>query len=217
MKLATIVLMGIALLGSLVPLNADDPAGASEVAIGFTGGSTWTSGSTGTCIWYFPVVGDLKPGSLFATGSSGAPVVDRAHAYLIWVSDFSVEELVPPSTYPIGPLFLALAPAGKGTIHFSDTPGTRNFNDLSNRSTWGVPVATFVRKASLVRSGDYLATDTFIFSAELVSSDTFSLDGKQFNFRDLIPYGMTCFESGQNGSPWEAGSCIATGGERHER
>jgi hypothetical protein len=100
MKFATIVLMGIMLLGSPAAFSAGDPAGASEVAIGFNGGSTWTSGSTGICIWSFPVLGDLNLGSLYATGSSGAPVVDRAHSYLIWVSDFSVEALPPP----VGPI-----------------------------------------------------------------------------------------------------------------
>jgi hypothetical protein len=75
-------------------------------------------------------------------------------------------------------------------------------------------VATLVRNASLVRSADGLASDTFIFSADLVSSKTFSLDGKHFNFRDLLQHGMTCFEFGQNFSSWEAGTCIATGGAR---
>jgi len=106
MKFATLVFLGILLLGSLVPLNAGDPAGASQVAIGFTGGSTWTSGTTGICMWYLPVVGDLNLGSLFE-GLHGAPVVDMQHAYLIWVSDFSVQMLSPQGD----PHVLALAPS----------------------------------------------------------------------------------------------------------
>lgn len=209
MKRNIIVLLAVLCLVAAIPARAGGPAGASQVAIGFTGGSTWHSASTGTCIWYFPVVGDLELESLFETNSSGVPLVDRAHSYLIWVSDFSVDVLAPPTS---GSLFLALAPAGTATIYFSETPGTRYFlGDLSNRSTWGVPVATFVRKASLVRSDDGLASDTFIFSAKLVQSRPFSLNGRHFNFRDLIPDGMTCFESGQGFSSWEAGTCIATG------
>ena len=183
---------------------AGEPAGASEVAVGFTGGSAWTSTTTGICIWYFPVIGDLGLTQLFATDSSGAPVVDRAHSYLIWVSDFKVQVL------PTSLGFLALAPAGQGTIYFSSKPATRDFSDLTKRSTWGTPVATFTREASLVRSSDNLATDTFIFSADLVLSETFSLNGVSFNFSSLVPHGMTCFEWGQNGSSWEAGNCIAT-------
>jgi hypothetical protein len=178
------------------------------MAIGFTGGSVWTSDTTGICIWYLPVVGDLDPTSLFAPGTSGATTVDRAHSYLLWVSDFSVEVL------PTSVGFLALAPAGEGTIYYSSTPTLRDFSDLTKRSTWGAPVATFIREASLVRSSDNLATDTFIFSADLVLSETFSLNGIPFNFSSLIPNGMTCFEWGQSGSSWEAGNCLAVGSGR---
>jgi len=109
-------------------------------------------------------------------------------------------------------LYLFLAPAGEATIYFNPNPGSRDFTNLLDRSTWGEPVAVFTREASLVRSSDGLLTDTFIFSAKLVSSETVSLNGKHFNFRDLIPHGMTCFETGYEGSSWEAGSCIAIGG-----
>jgi hypothetical protein len=206
MKRATFALLGILLLGSFASMTAATPAGASQVALGFTGGSTWTSATTGICIWYFPVVGDLDPTSLFATDSSGNPVFDRAHSYLLWVSDFSVQPL------PVTSFFLALAPAGQGTIYYSSRPTTRDFSDLTKRSTWGIPMATFIREASLVRSGDNLVSDTFIFSADLVISNTFSLNGVPFDFSSLIPHGMTCFEWGQNGSAFEAGNCLAIGG-----
>ena len=201
--------LAIVLFGFFAPLAAQDRTPPSEVAIGVRGGSTWTSSSTGTCIWYFPVVGDLNLGSLF----SGAPTVDREHAYLIWVSDFSVEVLeAPPSLGGSGLLFVALAPAGEATIYFSDTPETRVFTfPFTDRSTWGEPVATFVRKASLLRSNDDLTSDTFIFSAELESSSPFRLNGKRFNFADLIPYGMTCFEYGEISSTVEFATCIAIG------
>ena len=205
MKFATFALLGILLLGSLASMTAAEPVGASQVAIGFTGGLTWTSASTGICIWYFPVIGGLDLATLFATDSSGNPVVDRAHSYLLWVSDFSVQPLTVPS------YFLALAPAGEGIVYYSSKPTTRDFSDLSKRSTWGEPVATFIREASIVRSSDNLATDTFMFSADLVISNTFSLNGIAFDFSTLIPHGMTCFEWGANGSAWEAGNCLAIG------
>ncbi len=186
------------------PLNAG--AGASQIA--FSGGATWTSTTTGICILYFPVVGDLDLTSLFMTDSSGNPIVNRAHSYLLWVSDFSVQPL------PITSYFLALAPAGEGTIYYTSRPDKRDFSDLTKRSTWGTPMATFIRRASLIRSGDNLVTDTFVFSADLVISSTFSLNGIPFDFSSLIPHGMTCFDHGQNGSSWEAGTCIAIGGSR---
>lgn len=211
MKLATYVLVGIMAVGSLVTLKASPPAGASEVAIGFMGGSTWTSPSTGICIWYFPVVGNLDLGSLFAP--SGAPVVDRNHAYLIWVSDFSVDVLVASdSVGGTGPLFRALGPAGKATIYFSPDPENRVWSDLTDRRTWGTPVAVFTRELSLVRSDDDLATDTFTFSAILTWSRTFTLNGKRFNFANLIPHGMTCFEYGKTFTTVESGTCVAVGG-----
>jgi hypothetical protein len=217
MKLATFVLVGIMALGSFVTLQASQPASTSEVAIGFNGGSTWTSitpttmgVSTGICVWYFPVVGDLNLGSLFETDQYGTPLVNREHSYLIWVSDFGAEAL-PPTTFDDNPLFLFLAPAGRATIYFKSDPEHRDWSDLTNRSTWGTPVAVFMREASVVRSNDGLTTDTFIFSAKLVSSMTFRLNGRQFNLKDLIPNGMTCFETGYQGSSWESGSCVAMG------
>jgi hypothetical protein len=114
--------------------DANGAADASEVAIGFTGGSVWTSATTGICLWHFPVVGNLDLKSLFATDSSGAPAVDMQHSYLIWVSDFSVQFL--PATPP---QYLALAPRGTATIYFSPTPGARDLKDRTKRSTWVNP------------------------------------------------------------------------------
>ncbi|HUA60103.1 MAG TPA: hypothetical protein VML19_15190 [Verrucomicrobiae bacterium] len=189
-------------------INAGGAAGGAQVAIGFTGGSTWTSSTTGICIWYLPVIAGLDVTSLFVTDSSGNAIIDRAHSYFLWVSDFSVQPLTVPSPTSN---FLALAPAGEGIIYYSSKPTARDFSDLTKRSTWGTPVATFIREASMVRSGDALASDTFIFSADLTISETISLNGIPFNFGNLIPHGMTCFEWGQASSAWEAGACVAIG------
>jgi len=205
MRFATIVLLGIVLLGALGSLEAATPAGASQVAIGFTGGAVWTSASTGICIWYFPLVGDLNMSSLFAAPLFGAPAADRDHAYFIWVSDFSVQMLPPNKGFNL----LALIPTGDATIYYSNRPDLRDWSDLTNRSTWGQPVAKLTRKAGILQSVDGGASDTFTFTAELVSSTTFTLNGKSFNFQDLIPHGMTCFEAGAGGA--EAGTCVAAG------
>ena len=212
MKRATIMLMAFALLGVLVPLNAQTPAVASQVVIGFTGGSVWTSGSTGTCIWYFPVLGNLDLKSLFASDTpSGAPIIDKEHAYLIWVSNWSIQTMFANPGFGGVTLSLAVVPAGGGTIYFNNNPTSRDWRNPANPGNLGVPVATFVRGAGLFQSADSWTSDKFYFSAPLVSSKTFGVNGKQFNFRNLIPHGMTCFEYGQAGSTSEAGSCTAMG------
>jgi hypothetical protein len=216
MRCLKAVIFGFLLLAAFGSLNAQP--GTSQAAMSFTGGAVWTSPTSGICIWYFPVVEGLEIPELFAAPFFGSPVVDKEHAYFIWVSDFTVQMVpsnppfaAPPDPRPADwpPYKLAIVPAGKGTIYFTNRPDLRNWTNLTERSTWGEPVATFTRSASLIRSPDNLASDTFVFSTDLVSSKSFTLGGKPFNFRDLIPRGMTCFEYGQQGSSWESGSCVA--------
>ena len=114
MKFATIALLGILLLASLPSMMADEkaagPAGAGQVTMAFTGGSAYTTATGGVCIWYPVLLGDLNLGSLFES-LSGAPKVDKEHAYLIWVSDFSGVQLQPftlPPSSPGSSFFLQL-------------------------------------------------------------------------------------------------------------
>jgi hypothetical protein len=51
---------------------------------------------------------------------------------------------------------------------------------------------------------------TFTGTMDLVSSKTFMLFDKPFNFKDLIPHGMTCFETAAGDET--AGTCLAVGG-----
>jgi hypothetical protein len=219
MKIATILLLGIALPGCFAALNAADPG---SVVMGFTGGSTWTSPSTGICIWTIAQLGGLDWTSLFNTtplfGRSDAARATKENAYLIWVSDFSVQILpsnsfapAPPAGDSPLPYVVAAAPAGTATIYLSTNPASRDWSDLTNRKTWGDAVATFTRNASLVRSADNFASDTFVFTADLVSSKPFSWNGKTLDFKDLMPHGMTCSEYGQQGSGWESGTCVVKG------
>ena len=121
---------------------------------------------------------------------------------------------LPPSS---NGLFTAqLVPTGTATIYFSDRPDTRVWTDLTKRSTWGVPVATFVRKAGIFLSTDGGMSGGLTSTAKLASSKPFTLDGKTFDFKDLIPHGMTCFETGYSdaSNEWgddEAGTCVAIG------
>jgi hypothetical protein len=209
MKFATFALLGILLLGSFASMNAAGPAGSSQVVLAFSGGGVFTSDTTGICMWYPVLLGDLDLKSLFMGPMFGAPSVDKEHAYFIWVSDFSMQVLPPNKDFKDFN-FLALVPAGTGTIYYSDRPDLRDWRDWSNRSTWGEPVATFVRQAGLFYSADDGMTGPMTSTAVLVSSTTFNLHGKPFNFKDLMPHGMTCFEAGVGAA--EAGTCIAIGG-----
>ena len=216
MKLATIVLLGILLLGSFASMQATDPAGAGQVAMAFTGGSLYTSDTAGICMWYPLLLGDFNMESLFEFDGR-APAVDKEHAYLIWVSDFEglpqTPFMLPPSSK--GLLTLQLVPTGSATIYFTDVPRLRNWTDPTKRTTWGTPVATFTRKAGIFLSSDGGISGGMTNSAVLLSSKPFKLNGVTFDFKDLIPHGMTCFETGfggnDEGGDDEAGTCIAIG------
>ena len=216
MKLATIVLLGILVLGSFASMQAADPAGASQNVLFFTGGSAYTSDTGGVCMWYPLLLGDFNMEFLFEF-VDGAPAVDKEHAYLIWVSDFSSMAqgsfTLPPSSK--GLLTLQLVPTGGATIYFTDVPRLRNWKDLTDRTTWGKPVARFVRQAGIFLSADGGMSGGMTNSAVLTSSTPFTLGGKTFDFKDLMPHGMTCFETGftgnDEGGDDEAGTCIAIG------
>ena len=208
MKSATFALLGIVLLGASPSMKAANPAGSSQVVLAFSGGSASTSETTGICMFYPVLLGDLDLKSLFAGDSSGSPVIDKEHAYFIWVSDWSMQVLPPNKDFPDFN-FLALILAGPATIYYTDRPDVRDWSDWTNRSSWGEPVATFTRQAGLFHSADDGMTGPMTSTAVLVSSSNFPFNGKSFNFRSLIPHGMTCYEIGVGAS--EAGTCVATG------
>jgi hypothetical protein len=214
MKLATIVLLGILLLGSFASMQAADPAGAGQVVLAFTGGGAYTSDTGGVCIWYPLLLGDFNMEFLFEFDGR-APATDKEHAYLIWVSEFSALPqtpfVLPPSS--TGLFTLQLVPTGSATIYFSDRPQLRNWTDLTNRTTWGTPVATFTRQAGIFQSTDGGVSGGMTSSAVLLSSKPFTLNGVTFDFKNLIPHGMTCFEagSGNDFGDDEAGTCVAIG------
>lgn len=192
----------------------------SQVFLAFTGGSVWTSLTTGTCIWYFPVLGDLPTSSLFAPDKSGgAPVINKEHAYFIWVSDWQIQDgnvyenpgLGEMSGKANSAVTLANVPAGTATIYYKSDPLARDFSNIADRSTWGKPIATLRRGAGLFQSPDgFEVSDRFFFSAQILTSRTVNLPGRTFDFRNVMPFGMNCYEFGQNYSTTETGSCTTT-------
>ena len=208
MKSATILLLGILQLGSYASLNAQ-PVGTSQVVLAYTNerfAAPLTPpaplpGFDGLCLIYYTMIGDLELNALFAGPLFGQPVVDRAHAYFIWVSDYKAQPLSSNEEFTI-----FLITEGSGTIYFTDRPDLR---DWTNRSTWGEPVATFVRKAGVFQSRDGGVSGTLANTAHLVSSKPFRLNGKTYDFKDWVQQGMTCFETAVG--DYEAGTCIAVG------
>jgi len=172
----------------------------------------WTSATTGTCVWYFPILGNMPLSSLFASDASGAPAMDKEHAYFIWVSDWSIQAMFNNPGFGGSNVALAVVPAGTATIYYSSNPASRDWSDVTKRGTWGIPVAKFVRGAGLFQSPDnFTVSDKFYFSAPLIASRTFTFGSRQFDFRELMPHGITCFEYGQQYSTTETGSCLSMG------
>lgn len=187
------------------------PGGNAQAFLAFTGGSVWNDTQTGgTCIWYFPVLGNLPLTSLFAS-EKGSPVVDLNHAYFVWISGWSIQWEAENPGFGNSKVTLAGIPAGTATVYYRQDPISLPF-DSTDPGTWGTPVATFARGAGMFQSPDgFKDTDRFIFSAQLTGSQEISLQGRPFNFRSLMPHGITCFEFGQNYSTTETGACIAMG------
>jgi hypothetical protein len=100
-----------------------------------------------------------------------------------------------------------MVPTGAAAIYYDATPGKKR--NPRDPKTLGDIVARFNRKAGLyVSTGS--GVDPFVSSADLVWSTPFILNGKWFNFRDLIPHGITCHEV-VSSTGTEAGSCVSTG------
>jgi hypothetical protein len=183
----------------------------NQVVAGFTGGAVWSSANSGTSIWYFPVLGNLALTDLFALNSVAMPSVDKEHAYFIWVYDWKIQSKS-QSGSGAGKMTLAVVPAGTATIYYSSNPLGRDWHDLTQRGSWGTPVAIFACSPTMFYSADAFQTsDKFYISATLVRVQTAAMRGKTFNLGDLIPHGMTCFSYGQQASSNQTGTCVAMG------
>ena len=213
MKFATVVLLGILLLAPSTSLNAQAP-GSSQVVAAYINENyspmpPTADGFDGICLVYYTMLGDLDLAAMFSLDANHQPVVDAKHARFIWVSDYKAQYVAENEAFSF---FLILE--GTATIYYKEQPETRDWKD---RSTWGEPVATFVRKTGMFQSPDGGNAGTFVNTAQLVSSKPVQIvtakssqwpfPRSTFNLKDVIPQGMSCFES-INGF-YEAGSCVS--------
>lgn len=81
---------------------------------------------------------------------------------------------------------------GTLTVYFNSSP-SGNFGNLDSFSS-GKPIATFRRSAGMISN---LAGSTGVatLSAKLISSQDFIFQGRTINFRDLVPNGVTIFDT----------------------
>jgi hypothetical protein len=198
--------IAIALGGAVNLAKAQDRSHGSVVAFGITGRVFLNPGNgTGQVAAYLTNLEGFD-GALF----NGTP--GEATAYFTAVSAISLQPL-PPN----GDLALAIVPAGTLNIYVSSQPA----HDWNNPAsfTQGQLVATFTRKAGLVSQWGTTANHTY--SGDLIFSQSFTMNGKSFNFRDIAPRGVTCSENGPN-APLPgatpslvvlvtAGTCVSTG------
>lgn len=127
---------------------------------------------------YFAFVEGV-PGSFF----SGNP--SEATAFFTFRSDTLT--LTPPIANGPDVSAIMFSP-GTFTVYLNASPNG-NFASLDSFSS-GKPVATFLRSAGMI-SNVAGSTGTATFSAKLVSSQDFLLQGRNVNFANLVPNGVT--------------------------
>jgi hypothetical protein len=83
-------------------------------------------------------------------------------------------------------------PGGIFHVYYDETPD----GDFTKPDTWsdGESIATFRIGSTLATKVDNVATE--IDSAELVSSKDFTFHGHKYNFKRMVPHGVTFFLSG---------------------
>ena len=208
-------------------MNAADPAGTSQTVISFAGGSVWNADfSGGTCVWYFPVVGNLDFESLFSDPKNASqrdfvPCLGER----VYGADDDGRSAVPARARFAQP-GAALRAGVCSLRNGDDLPAVGSLPACLAKS-YGVQSAytgKFKEHELGHSSGDVhqervsgpqrgrFGVGHFRLHGRPVAFANFALpNGRLFDFGDLMKYGMTCFEHGQQGSSWESGTCIAHG------
>lgn len=102
-----------------------------------------------------------------------------------------------PSPVTNGDLSLSLDPVGDFTLYLKGDKHARASFDHPDSFSDGQPIATF-RRASVVVGGAFSgapaahrALSLNVFTARLVWSTEFELDGQRYDLRRLLPHGIT--------------------------
>jgi hypothetical protein len=170
-------------LGLVTPGKAANKVAAAQVADHYVGRVLVAADfSSGQVIGYYTFLEGIT-GPFF----SGTP--GEATAFFTLRSDvFSLQ------TIGNGPVAATLADAGDFTIYLNPTPAG-NWSDPNSFSS-GQPVATFKRSVAMLTNAG--PTTSVMFSAVLVSSVDFTFNGKTYNFKRLVPDGVTHIFTGSN-------------------
>lgn len=171
-----------------MPLFAADHVAVGQVMFHVIGrnqvlSTTGPGAGTAAAMGYLAAIEGID-GSLF----SDPKAVGEGTAYFTVMSDAH-----PFSTLANGNTKVRMRPPG-GTFHvyYDETPD----GDFTKPDTWsdGELIATFRIGSTLATKVDNVATE--IDSAELVSSKDFTFHGHKYNFKRMVPHGVTFFLSG---------------------
>ena len=122
-------------------------------------------------------------------GPPNGPPSERT-AFFTFRSDVFTLNALPAN----GDLALFLVSAGKFNIFFNPAPNC----DWSNLDTFsnGQPVANFTRPEVL--DLQFESISQHMITETLISSQTFTFKGHNYNFSELVPGGITLFEAISN-------------------
>jgi hypothetical protein len=188
--LALVALIG----GSLIPAEAQKTP-TSAVACNFVGRFYLNPISLqGEVVGYFTNIHGIFNG-MSAPLFNGSPSENTA--FFTFRSDVFTLNPQPAGGLPAnGDLVLFLVSAGKFNIFFHPAPNC----DWSNLDTFsnGQQIANFTRPEVL--DLQFKSISQHMITETLISSKTFTFNGYNYNFSELVPGGITLFETISNTS-----------------
>jgi hypothetical protein len=185
-KFCTLAL--VALIGGLVIPATAQKTPTSAVACNFVGRFYLNPISLqGEVVGYFTNIHGISNG-MSAPLFSGSP--SERTAFFTFRSDVFTLNPLPAN----GDLALFLVSAGKFNIFFNPAPNSdwTNLDTFSN----GQHVANFTRPEVL--DLQFESTSQHMITETLISSQTFTFNGHNYNFNELVPGGITLFEAISN-------------------
>ncbi len=180
-RVCLLAALAVSVTGVASPVKAADKLPGSRLFDYLVGRAIVTSSGDLEAIGYYAFLEGI-PGPFF----SGDP--GEATAFFT----FRTGPLVFSNVFVNGSLAWALADPSNLTVYFNTTP-QGDWNNPDSFSS-GQPIANFKRPEALFTcSGDLtlLNTCSFAVSQALVSSEDFTFNGGTFNFRKLVPDGVT--------------------------